>query len=119
MKDCAAFVEMLLHSGTNAHILHLKTKSYAQHRALGDFYEKIIDLTDDFIEAYQGLYGIVVDYPGDYKAPNEDPVLELKNLGAKVKMMRKKLPQDTELQNLIDEIAGFIAQTLYKLRFLK
>lgn len=119
MKDCAAFVEMLLHAGTNAHILHLKTTSYAQHKALGEFYEKIIDLADDFAEAYQGVYGLITDYPGDYKSPASDPVAELRTLGIKVKNLRKKLPADTELQNLIDEIAGEIDQTLYKLRFLK
>lgn len=119
MKDCAKFVEMLLHAGTNAHILHLKTKSYAQHKALGEFYESIIELTDDFAEAYQGVYGLITEYPGEYKPPNDDPIMELRNLGARVKTLRKSLPQDTELQNLIDEIAGEIDQTLYKLRFLK
>jgi hypothetical protein len=29
------------------------------------------------------------------------------------------LPQDSELQNLVDEIASEIDSTLYKLRFLK
>lgn len=119
MKECAALVEALLHAGTNAHILHLKTTSYAQHKALGEFYKSIIELADDFAEAYQGIYGIITDYPGDYKPPVTDPVAELRTLGVKVRNLRKKLPQDTELQNLIDEIAGEIDKTLYKLRFLK
>jgi hypothetical protein len=29
------------------------------------------------------------------------------------------LPEDTQLQNLVDEIAALIDSTLYKLRFLK
>jgi hypothetical protein len=33
--------------------------------------------------------------------------------------MREKLPQDSELQNLIDEIKDLIDSTIYKLRFLK
>lgn len=119
MKECAEFVETLLHSGTNAHLLHLKTKSYAQHKALDEFYHGIIDLTDNFVEAYQGIYGLITEYPGAYEEPNPDPVVEIRSLGLKVREMRKKLPQDTELQNLVDEIAGFIAKTLYALRFLK
>jgi Tfp pilus assembly protein PilO len=35
-----------------------------------------------------------------------------------VEKARKELPQDTELQNIIDEIADLINTTLYKLRFL-
>jgi hypothetical protein len=31
---------------------------------------------------------------------------------------RKELPQDTELQNIVDEIADLINTTLYKLRYL-
>ena len=36
-----------------------------------------------------------------------------------VEEARKDLPQDSELQNLVDEIADLINSTLYKLRFLK
>lgn len=28
-------------------------------------------------------------------------------------------PQDSELQNIVDELADLVASTLYKLRFLK
>jgi len=54
----------------------------------------------------------------DYSPPLE-PVAELTMLKDEVKARRAKLPQDSELQNLIDEIASEIDQTLYKLRFLK
>jgi hypothetical protein len=36
-----------------------------------------------------------------------------------VKEARQDLPQDPELQNIIDEIAGLINSTAYKLKFLK
>jgi hypothetical protein len=32
---------------------------------------------------------------------------------------RKKLPQDSELQNIVDEIADLINSTVYKLKYLK
>lgn len=117
-EECAEFIEMLLHSGTNAHLLHLQTKSYAKHKALDEFYHEIIDLADDFAEACQGLYGLITEYQGEYELPDPDPVKELKNLNQKVREMRKELPQDSELQNIVDEIQGKIEQTLYKLTFL-
>jgi hypothetical protein len=36
-----------------------------------------------------------------------------------VKEARQDLPQDSELQNIIDEIADLINTTAYKLKFLK
>ena len=55
------FVMCLLHSQTNAHILHLQSRSYAEHKALESYYEGIDDLIDSFVEAYQGKYGIIED----------------------------------------------------------
>ena len=40
-------------------------------------------------------------------------------MAAFIEEARKQLPQDTELQNIIDEIADLVNSTLYKLRFLK
>jgi hypothetical protein len=42
-----------------AHREHLKTKSYAQHKALGKFYNDIVDNADAIAEAYQGQYGLM------------------------------------------------------------
>ena len=38
------FFLTLLHSATNTHILHLQSRSYSEHKALGEFYEEIVDL---------------------------------------------------------------------------
>lgn len=111
-------VSKLLHSVTITHIYHLQTKSYAQHVALGAFYDEVEDLTDSLIEAYQGKYGIIQDY--DMNA-GDMPSIALEymiGLSECVKRERVGFPQDSELQNIIDEIASLIDSTLYKLRFL-
>lgn len=119
MKDTiGAFLETLFHSATNAHILHLQTRSYAQHKALDEYYSSIVDLADNYAEAAQGLYGIIENYPGTYAPPAKDPLTELREVGLSVRNMRKNLPKDTELQNIADEIAALIDTTIYKLRFL-
>ena len=46
-ENVALFVATLFHSGTNAHFFHLSSNSYSQHKALGNFYEDIIELADD------------------------------------------------------------------------
>jgi hypothetical protein len=114
------FVMCLLHSVTNARILHLSTTSYSTHQALGNFYEEIGDLVDGFVEAFQGKYGLLTDYKSDYAVPT-NPIDYMNYLKAEVEKLRRdpKFPQDSELQNEVDTIANLINSTLYKLRFLK
>lgn len=114
------FVQCLLHSVTNAHILHFQSKSYAQHMALGAFYDEVSDLVDGFVEAFQGKYGLLTNYKADYELPANDPVAYLTYLKDEVETLRRMegFPQDSELQNEVDTIANLINSTLYKLRFL-
>ena len=37
------------------HMMHLMTKSYSEHKALGSLYEFITDFADDFLETYKGF----------------------------------------------------------------
>ena len=115
------FTMCLLHSVTNAHILHLTTLSYAEHKALETFYTEIGDRVDDFVEAFQGKYGLLHDFMADYELPPKNPLEYLTYLKDEVMVLRNEhnFPQDTELQNITDEIASLIDSTMYKLRFLK
>lgn len=118
MNPVGEFLLTLLHAVTNTHILHLQSQSYAQHVALGDFYEGLDDLTDSLIEAIQGLTGEIVQYPADYYAPAATAMDELEDLGEYVRETRSALPQESEIQNIVDEIAQLIDSTSYKLKFL-
>jgi len=113
-------VMCLLHSVTNTHILHFQSLSYSQHIALGVFYDEISDLVDSFVEAFQGKYGLLTKYTADFELANA-PIPYLEYLKAEVETKRRaaNFPQDSELQNEIDNIANLINSTLYKLRFLK
>jgi hypothetical protein len=118
-KVASVFALMLLHAVTNNHINHWRTKSFSIHSALGDFYSGLGDLVDDFVEAYMGKYGQLEEYVEFYALPNKDALAELEELSTNVKQLRGKLPQDSELQNLVDEIADSIDSTIYKVKFLK
>ena len=111
----AEFVVNLLNSSTITHIMHLQTKSYSQHVALGDFYDGIIGLTDSFAEAYQGAYGVIESYPTP-KSTDKAPLEYLDGLCEYVEETREKLPQDTQLQNIVDEIVALLDTTIYKIR---
>ena len=120
-NNLGEFILTLLHASTNTHILHLRSKSFSEHSALGEFYQALPDLVDAVVEALQGRYGQLINYPVQYYAPASTGLEELEMLKDYVDEERHKegIPQDSEIQNLIDEIASQIDSTLYKLRFLK
>lgn len=108
----------LLHSATQAHIFHLQTKSYAEHMALGAYYDSIVDLADSLIEAYQGMYGIVKGYDMARMYDYSDPCDYFKKLHKQVESSYKQFP-DSDLQNILDEIKTLLKSTIYKLENLK
>ena len=101
-----------------AHYAHLRTDSYAQHKALGSFYEGVVDLADQFYETYAGQYGQVKFEYGS--ARESDVVQYFESLGKMLSDAHSYLSdKDTHLHNILDEVTGLTYQTLYKLKFLK
>lgn len=117
-KNAALFVSVLFHSGTNAHFMHLQTKSYSEHKALGRYYEAVIDLADRWAEAYQGCYQVIDSYPSYFHIPKV-PLTYIEKIKDFVDEIRKVLPDDSQLQNIIDEIVELLDSTCYKLKNLK
>lgn len=118
----AQFIAILFLARDIAHREHLRTKSYAQHIALGEFYDAIIDLTDSLTEMYQGRHGLISSIPQLNDDDNEKtPVQLLKKYLALLEKNRYTAVEktDTALQNKIDEIVGQFLSTFYKLENLK
>lgn len=113
------FILTLLHAATNTHILHLQSKSYAEHMALGTFYSELPDLVDAVAEAIQGDEEKIIEYEYDYYRPADTALEELISLKDFVSENRYAVCEKSEIQNLIDAIADLIDSTIYKLKFLK
>lgn len=122
MKAVALFISTLFAARTQAHVFHLQTKSYAAHKALGAFYDGIVDLADDYVEMAQGTMGIITGYSVPAKLAEEpdakDLVRYFEMLGSKVKGMENTLPDDCDLENKFADILGLIHSTTYKLKYL-
>jgi len=104
-----------MNSREQAHAFHLMTNSYAQHKALQAYYEGIVPLLDAWAEAYMGKYGrlkrITVNkrFLRDPKKTRQ----YFKTLLTRIKAM--KLPKDSYLKSVQDEITTLIRQTMYQL----
>lgn len=115
------YVALLFLGRDIAHRVHLKTRSYSEHKALNEFYDEIVDKADSFAEAYQGKYNEILDIPlltNDKKGTIAD-VLE--NQVQWIEDNRESIcpRKETALHNLIDEAVALYLSTIYKLRFLK
>jgi len=122
--DMISVISKLLHSRNQVHIFHLQTNSqssYAEHMALGGYYEEIGGLLDGLIESYQGKYDILKGYKGgeyvDYDG-SEQLISYFKELVSDVENLYKSV-KESYIQNQIDTVEELIYSTLYKLRFLK
>lgn len=113
-------VSMVFVARDLAHRQHLRTGSYAEHVALGAFYEGIIPRVDGFVEAYQGRFNELLDIPlGDNEFEGAiDEILEQQM--AWIEDNREKIcpKEESALNNELDTVVNLYQTTLYKLRFL-
>jgi hypothetical protein len=120
-EDFCEMVCNILHSRNQAHVFHLQTQSFAEHKALNDYYDGVIDLFDGIIESYQGKYGIIKNFK-TFK------IEQYKNGKKTISYFEKLLDiidenresvEDSYIQNQIDTVQELINSTIYKLKFLK
>jgi hypothetical protein len=101
-----------------AHYEHFRTKSYAQHKALGKFYDAVIGALDPLVEAHQGVNGII----GSIPAPEDIKSDILKTLKGDAEWIEKNhegvCGGNRALANLLDNVTSVYLTTIYKLENL-
>jgi hypothetical protein len=118
--SCADLIGHLFLARDVTHSVHLNTRSYAKHKALGKFYENIIGLADDLAESFQGRHGLIGPITLHSAKKTNNVVEFLEDSLKDVEDMRYKVcdKDDTAIQNIIDGIVDLYLSTLYKLKFL-
>ena len=109
------FLGILFQSRDLMHIAHLETTSFAVHNALDQFYKEVLESVDELTETYFGIIGgrVPLVIP---ESRLVEPVVYLRELRKVIYENRNSLGlENTEIQNIIDEILGLIGQTLYRL----
>lgn len=103
-----------------AHRLHLRTRSFAQHIALNDLYEGLLDSADTVAELIQGKYGVMT-IPADTPMFKEalDVQAFIRELAGWAEGARCVFNQaDTNLLNEWDTVLSVIYRAKYKLENL-
>lgn len=100
------------------HLAHWKTKSYAQHVALGDFYDGLIEKLDSIVEMYQGASGLI----GSVEVPTTNTkniIAHIRDEADWIADNRDEIADDVDaVKNVIDELVGLYLTTHYKLQNL-
>jgi hypothetical protein len=122
--EVAEFVSYIFTCRNVVHMLHLRTKSYAAHKALDEYYNEVIPIIDSIAEVSQGYFGEVLSGYEDYpmaKYENYDPAVYLREVRDYVREERyKSFPKDySPIQNELDNLENLLNQTIYKLEQLK
>ena len=120
MSKADEFVSLVLLDRDLAHLAHWKTKSYAEHKALNEFYDEIVGLADGLAEMLQGehLTLLPLSAIGGYQTPATSLAL-VTGLSKWIGDNRDKVCSSSECQNLIDGLLELCHSTAYKLKFLK
>ena len=103
-------------------VWHQETLSFSEHKALENFYTEIVDLLDDLSESYAGIYGRLKGYDVhdlvDWTS-TADTIAYYKGCYQWLQEERKTAPQDSYIQNQLDEITQLLGSTLYQLTLTK
>lgn len=112
-------VERVFATRNAVHLEHWRTKSFAQHSALGDLYDQLIDNLDPIVEAHQGVFDLIEvgDLPKQPKIINLIGRLEddLEFITKNRKYITSGLPA---IDNLLQALEADYMTALYKLKRL-
>lgn len=113
-------ISMVFGTRNHAHLQHWAEDSGFKHTVLGEFYEEVISVLDDFVEAYQGNHGQLEVFELEpYKF--EKTILDC--IERDILWMEKYREDLCEgigaLENLYDTIVDTYLSTRYKLKSFK
>jgi len=112
-------VERVFTTRNLAHFAHWGTASDAEHRALGELYDAIVDATDAVVEGYQGEFGLLEDLETCAAKLDKDIVEYILEDATWLRTNQDKLCRGSKsLSALVDTLMASYNRALYKLKNL-
>jgi DNA-binding ferritin-like protein len=112
---------LLLQARNVAHVHHWKTKSFAQHMALGELYELLSEMADSLAEMAIGAHGDFGAVPHDEPTgwDKNSPLSFIQQLSKNLEALKTTIPQEEWYINKYEELQAAVAQIKYKLENLR
>jgi hypothetical protein len=117
----STFVSCLFGARDIAHMFHLNTTSFAQHKALEELYELLVDHADKWAEVGIGITGFPLGFciADASRYPSGDPLSFIRNLA--IDLMDCHGPcfaSNPVLSNMMQELQAEVYRVKYKLEQL-
>lgn len=115
------FISYLMVCRNVLHAMHLRTNSYAEHKAINEFYESLGEHIDNIAEVSQGYYGKLLSLK--FETGNEylsmNPIDYSIEILKNIEQYKLNFIDNSMITNEIDNLIKDLSSLLYKLRFLK
>jgi DNA-binding ferritin-like protein len=104
-----------------AQMWHWKVKSFSQHLALGELYDKLGDFADELAEIWMGKYGVDghVELSGPNAFSEQDPLEFIRQLHTVLERLEGTIPQDGFIVNKYQELQAEVSRIKYKMENLR
>lgn len=123
------FAARLFETRDTLHIMHLKTKSYAAHKTLGELYQFLSEWLDNFLETFRGFSDTSINDEFEIDTIHvedqwkTDPVTFIRLfIGTTLMSAKAEMAGDMSeygfLVNMIEELIAECYHSIYKLNFL-
>ena len=110
----------------NIQVYHWQTQSYAEHEALGEYYETLTQLNDKLVESWQGNQNTRLRFSeGPYSIENyfskeetKNKIVEFKEQVTTISGFVSELNETNQfddIENILEEISEVNSRTLYLL----
>lgn len=100
---------------------HWQTKSYAEHEALGEYYNKFNELNDRLVETYQGKTNQRINFSAELRpgimnyADNEIVKSEVNKQADRINEAYKLIEGQIDLESILEDMQEATSQLSYHL----
>ena len=100
---------------------HWQTRSYAEHEALGEYYNKFNELNDRFVETYQGKTGERINFSAELRpgimnyADKEIVKSEVNKQADRINEAYKLIEGQIDLESILEDMQEATSQLSYHL----
>lgn len=101
-----------------AHREHLRSRSYSQHMALGDFYDALVGQIDEIVECYQGEFGLIGDFQVETSPVGNITAWLQAEMDWLASNRDALAAGSASIANLLDGLVAIYQRAIYKLTYL-
>ena len=120
-KTMIDFIQKNMNFLNDVQSYHWQTKSYAEHEALGEYYNKFNDLNDRLVETYQGKINERIKFSAELRpgimnyADKEIVKSEVNKQADKINEAYKLIEGQIDLESILEDMQEATSQLSYHL----